>query len=79
MKLLTMGLRLGVGASMRYVRKNGGILGRLLAPAAYDPSRLVTPLGKLADELGIEGLHLFTFNNVQATAEWQRSTLAKLP
>ena len=78
-KLLTMGLRLGVGASMRYVRKNGGILGRLLTQATYDPSQLVTPLGKLADELGIEGLHLFTFNNVQATAEWQRSTLAKLP
>lgn len=78
MKLLTMGLRLGVGASMRYVKKNGGILGRLLTPTTYDPSRLVLPLGKLADELGIEGLHLFTFNNVQATSRWQQATLAKL-
>lgn len=27
--------------------------------------------------LGIEGLHLFTFNNVEATAEWQRKQLAE--
>lgn len=77
-KLLTMGMRLGVGASVRYVRKNGGILGRLFAPATYDPSRLVLPLGRLADELGIEGLHLFTFNNVQATAQWQHGSMARL-
>lgn len=78
MKLLTMGMRLGVGESMRYVKKNGSIIGRLFSPTSYDPDKLVGPLGKVADELGIEGLHLFTFNNVEATAEWQRKQLAKL-
>ena len=78
-KLFTMGMRLGIGNSMRFVKKNGGVLGRLFKPGGYDPNTLITPLGKQADELGIEGIHLFTFNNVQATAGWQQKMLAKLP
>jgi methylenetetrahydrofolate reductase (NADPH) len=77
-KLLTMGMRLGIGSSMRYVKKNKGVLGRLFSPGGYDPTKLITPLSKQARELNIEGLHLFTFNNVEATAEWQRKQLAKL-
>jgi methylenetetrahydrofolate reductase (NADPH) len=77
-KLLTMGVRLGVGSSMRYVKKNKGFLGRLFTPGGYDPGKLVAPLSKRARELGIEGLHVFTFNNVAATADWQRKQLAKL-
>jgi methylenetetrahydrofolate reductase (NADPH) len=77
-KLLTMGMRLGIGSSMRYVKKNKGVLGRLFSPGGYDPTKLIVPLGKVANELNIEGVHLFTFNNVEATAEWQRRQLAKL-
>lgn len=77
-KLMTMGMRLGVGASLRYVQKNGGLLGRLFSPVGYDPSALLAPLCKQAEELGIEGIHLFTFNNVEATAKWQQKQLAKL-
>jgi hypothetical protein len=35
-------------------------------------------MSKVASGLGIEGLHLFTFNNVEATAAWQRKQLTKL-
>jgi hypothetical protein len=28
--------------------------------------------------LGIEGLHVFTFNNVDATAQWQQAQLSRL-
>ncbi|HAP78324.1 MAG TPA: 5,10-methylenetetrahydrofolate reductase [Acidimicrobiaceae bacterium] len=77
-KLLTMGMRLGIGASMRFVKKQGGVLGRLFSPGGYDPMKLLQPLGKAADTLGVEGTHLFTFNNVEATAEWQQRMLAKL-
>ena len=72
-KLLSMGMRLGIGQSMRFVRKQGGVLGRLFRPGGYDPMRLVAPLARRAGELGLEGLHLFTFNNVEATAAWQRN------
>lgn len=77
-KLLTMGMRLGIGSSMRYVKKNKGVLGRLFSPGGYDPAKLIVPLSKSAGDLGIESLHLFTFNNVEATAEWQRKQLLKL-
>lgn len=77
-KLLSMGMRLGIGNSMRFVKKQGGVLGRLFKPGGYDPNKLITPLSKQAQELNIEGLHLFTFNNVQATAEWQQKMLQRL-
>ena len=77
-KLLTMGARLGIGSSMRFVKKNSSTILRLFSPTGYDPSKLITPMSKVARDLNIEGLHLFTFNNVEATAEWQRKQLAKL-
>lgn len=77
-KLVTMGMRLGVGASLRYVQKNGSILGRLFSPTGYDPSALIGPLSKQGEEFNIEGIHLFTFNNVEATAKWQQKALAKI-
>jgi methylenetetrahydrofolate reductase (NADPH) len=77
-KLLTMGMRLGIGNSMRFVKKNSGTLGRLFSPTGYDPMKLINTVGRRAGELGIEGLHLFTFNNVEATAAWQTKQVAKL-
>ena len=77
-KLLTMGMRLGIGASMRFVQKQGSIVGRFFKPGGYDPMKLITPLSKVADELNLEGLHLFTFNNVEATARWQEACLEKV-
>jgi methylenetetrahydrofolate reductase (NADPH) len=77
-KLFTMGMRLGIGNSMRFVKKNGGALSRLFKPGGYDPNKLITPLSKQAQELNIEGLHLFTFNNVDATVAWQNRMLERL-
>lgn len=75
-KLLTMGMKLGVGSSIRYAKKNRGALGQLFSPGGYDPLQLLQPLSGLADALGIEALHCFTFNNVEATAAWRRTALA---
>lgn len=77
-KLITMSMRLGIGSSVRYVKKNKGIMGRFFTPGGYDPTKLIAPLSKVADDMNIEGLHLFTFNNVDATAQWQTAQLAKL-
>ncbi|RMH87279.1 MAG: 5,10-methylenetetrahydrofolate reductase, partial [Actinomyces sp.] len=72
-KLMTMGVRLGIGASLRYLRKNRASVTRMLAPGGYDPSHLVVDLAPDADRLGITGLHVFTFNNVAATRHWQEA------
>ena len=76
-KLLTMGMRLGIGASMRFVKKQGGVLGRMFRPGGYDPMKVIVPLSKHVDDLNLEGLHLFTFNNIDATVEWQNALLAE--
>ncbi len=74
-KLLSMGLRLGVGASLRYLQKNRAGLLRLFSTVGYDPSALIDPLADDFKTLGIEGLHVFTFNQVAATSNWQQAKL----
>ena len=74
-KLMTMGMRLGVGASLSYLKKNRTGVVKLLTSSSYNPSRLLDPLADEVTELGIAGLHVFTFNQIGATAEWQRSII----
>ena len=72
-KLLTMGARLGVGPSLRYLRKNRAAITKLMTSPSYDPDHLLAALSPYAAELEIAGLHVFTFNQVAATATWQAS------
>lgn len=74
-RLMTMGVRLGVGASLRYLRKNRRAIGRLLSSADYDPGSLLDPLAPYLDPLGIRALHCFTFNQVGRTAAWRAAAL----
>ena len=75
-RLMKMGARLGVGASLRYLSKNTSTVLALVAPGGYDPTSLVAALGADADDLGIEALHCFTFNSVADTCAWQREIAA---
>ncbi len=74
-KLLSMGMRLGIGPSLRYLRKNRVSMGRMLAPGGHDPTDLIAALADRATALGIEGLHSFTFNSVASTAAWQHAVV----
>jgi methylenetetrahydrofolate reductase (NADPH) len=74
-KLMTMGIRLGIGTSLRYLSKNRGSVMKMLAPGGFDPTELVADLAADADKLGIAGLHSFTFNSVAETAGWQRAIM----
>jgi methylenetetrahydrofolate reductase (NADPH) len=74
-KLVSLGTRLGIGSSLRYLRKNSGAIVRMFSPASYDPNKLITPIARRADELNITALHLFTFNSIESTAAWQRKSL----
>jgi methylenetetrahydrofolate reductase (NADPH) len=75
-RLLTMGARLGVGASLRYLRKNRRIVGRLVAPGGYDPTELLSALAPCLDPLGVTGIHVFTFNELAPTLAWWRAARA---
>ena len=74
-KLMTMGVRLGVGTSLRFLRKHRSTLMTMLAPGGYDPTELVTVLAGDASHLRITGLHAFTFNRVETTRAWQERVL----
>lgn len=74
-KLMTMGVRLGVGTSLRYLTKNRRAVGHMMTRRDFEPDALLRPIGDELDELGIEGLHLFTFNQVAATEAWRRRIL----
>ncbi len=75
-RLMTMGARLGVGTSLRYLSKNRSTVMKLMAPGGYDPTDLVVAFADDATELGIEALHSFTFNAVADTRKWQEAILA---
>jgi methylenetetrahydrofolate reductase (NADPH) len=74
-RLLRMSRKVGVGASLRYLRANRRSLGRILVGTRYSPDQIIRPLGGNINELGISGLHLFTFNQLATTLAWRRSLL----
>lgn len=75
-RLLRIGTRLGIGASLRYLHKNTGAVARMLRPGGYDPSVLVDALAPHADRLDIAGLHVFTFNSIADTVAWRDAAVA---
>lgn len=79
-KLMGIALRIGLGDSTRFLRKNAGMLGRLAGPARFTPDTLIEGLTRaLADAtLGIAGFHINTFNQVEATETWRHTWLNAL-
>jgi methylenetetrahydrofolate reductase (NADPH) len=71
-KLAEISLRTGVGSSLRYLRKHGRQIVTLARSRRYDPTPLAEAVaGHAADAtLGIRGVHLFTFNQVEQTRDW---------
>lgn len=76
-RLMSMGMRLGIGQSMRYLSKNRATITRMFAPGGYDPTRLLAELAPDAERLGIVGIHSFTFNATADTAAWARALLGE--
>jgi methylenetetrahydrofolate reductase (NADPH) len=77
-KLAEISLQTGVGASLRYLTRHGREVARLARSRRYDPTPLARAVAAHADDpaLRIEGVHLFTFNQVEATEAWVRATAA---
>ena len=75
-KLMTMGARLGIGASLGYLKKNRKAITKLVTMSHYDPNDLLVPLSPHLRRLNVEDLHCFTFNQVEATEEWRQKNLA---
>jgi methylenetetrahydrofolate reductase (NADPH) len=79
-RLLRTAVRIGVGDSVRFLRRQKGGLLRLVLPGANSLERVVRGLvPELASpDQNVAGLHVFTFNEVAATERWRRRTLQEL-
>ena len=78
-KLLSMATKIGVGESTRFLAKHKGTFARLAAPGGFTGERF---LEKCAPTLGeptalVEGLHVFTFNQIAETEAWRQSLLSR--
>lgn len=68
-RLLRISRRVGVGDSMKFLGSHGAGMLRLVKPGQYTPDRLLDRLfARCADEL--DGIHVYTFNNVAAAESW---------
>src|ERR671914_2003938 len=72
-RLLEISMRIGVGPSLAFLRKQRG-LRKLLRPARVTPDRIYDALAPWLDdrELNIAGLHYYTFDQLLETWRWER-------
>jgi methylenetetrahydrofolate reductase (NADPH) len=79
-KLMTIAAKIGVADSARYLSKNRGLIGALAAPGAFGPDAFLKALAPTLADRGanVRGLHVFTMNQVAATAAWQQRMLEEL-
>jgi methylenetetrahydrofolate reductase (NADPH) len=70
-RLLRIALKIGLGESTRFLRKQYGAVSKMLA--RYTPEELFDELSpQLADpDSPIAGWHLFTFNEISKTVQWR--------
>jgi methylenetetrahydrofolate reductase (NADPH) len=72
-KLLELSARIGVGPSLDFLRKQRGI--RALLSRGSTSDKLYDALAPALDDprLGLAGFHIFTFNQLIDTFEWERA------
>ena len=79
-KLLSMAGKIGVGESTRFLVKHKGTFARLAAPGGFTGEKFLRKCAAelQAPEMGVEGTHVFTFNQVAETEKWRQDLLASL-
>ncbi|MGI9261513.1 MAG: methylenetetrahydrofolate reductase [Woeseiaceae bacterium] len=78
--LLKTSFKIGVGDSLRFLRKKSSIAKQLMKPGAYIPDDLVIDFAKYhADpDMNIAGYHLFCFNQIESTERWRQEAIESL-
>jgi methylenetetrahydrofolate reductase (NADPH) len=76
-KLVRVSLRVGIGDSLKFARRQSGAVARVVG--GYRPDHLVDGLaGTVADPaMNVAGWHLFTFNDIRSTEAWRQQLLAR--
>jgi len=74
-KLLRVSAKIGIGDSLRFLRKNGSFAGRFFR--GFSPDPLVDGLGPVLGSGKVAGFHVFTFNDVEDTEAWRQERLRR--
>lgn len=76
-KLMTISARIGIADSARYLKKNKKMVGHLMRRGSFGPDAFLEALAPTLarPDADVRALHVFTFNQVQNTADWQRRML----
>ncbi len=79
-KLVAMATKIGVGESTRFLVKHKGTFARLAAPGGFTGERFLEKCAPALGEPGalVEGLHVFTFNQIAETETWRTELLERL-
>ena len=79
-KLIALSFRIGVGQSLKQLKKQKGLLRKVIGAKPYEPDDLLEGLmPHLVDpQLIVPGFHLFSFNEVERTERWRAKTCEKL-
>jgi methylenetetrahydrofolate reductase (NADPH) len=79
-KLLNMATKIGVGESTRFLNKHRGTFLRLAAPGGFTGERFLEQCAPALapPEARVEGLHVFTFNQIAETEAWRSGLVERL-
>mgnify|MGYP002622319929 FL=1 len=76
-KLLDISLKVGVGASVRFLRKQHGIKNLFKSPE-HEANQLYDAIGPVVGDprWNVAGFHIFTFNQLTDSVAWQKERQA---
>jgi len=79
-KLVRISASIGLGESARYLNRQRNWLLKLFLPGGYSPERLIEGLkpGFTDPDSNVQGLHIYTFNEVERTEAWRREMLERV-
>lgn len=79
-RLIKASFRIGVGDSLRFLRRKTKVAAQLMRSSIYSPDELVLKLAKYQAEPTnkIAGYHLFCFNQVETTEAWRHESIETL-
>ncbi|MGW6032466.1 methylenetetrahydrofolate reductase [Gordonia terrae] len=79
-KLIRVSASLGLGQSARFLKKQQNMFWRFFLPGGYSPNKLIGNLAPAfdADDNTLQGLHIFTFNELESTEAWRQRWLSRL-
>ena len=79
-RLLKTSLRIGVGDSLRFLRKKSQVATELMKSSIYNPDDLLKEITEQNDinQTNLAGYHIYCFNQIETTEKWRSDTISAL-